>query len=162
MVIILVVILVIWFHLFLQSQEPSASARFYDNAHASKRSPPTVQGVGTTKDPIMAGGDKSNNKESYGTANQAFDPHSELDDISHGSFQVCPINPNITLKVTTSSEEEDDDDSVTPRAASPVENEYVTQEGRSTFYHGNSDPKYILDTVSTASEEEEIKNNSKE
>ena len=48
------------------------------------------------------------------------------------------------------------------RAASPVENEYVTQEGRSTFYHGNSDPKYILDTVSTASEEEEIKNNSKE
>ena len=48
-----------------------------------------------------------------------------------------------------------------PRAVSPVE--FFTQEGRSTFYHGNSDPKYILDTVSTASEEsEEIKNNSKE
>jgi hypothetical protein len=44
---------------------------------------------------------------------------------------------------------------------SPVE--FFTQEGRSTFYHGSSDPKYILDTVSTASEEsEEIKNNSKE
>ena len=48
-----------------------------------------------------------------------------------------------------------------PRAVSPVE--FFTQEGRSTFYHGSSDPKYILDTVSTASEEsEEIKNNSKE
>ena len=46
---------------------------------------------------------------SYGTANQAFDPHSELDDISHGSFQVN----GATLKVTTSSEEEED--SVTPR-----------------------------------------------
>ena len=32
MVIVLVVILVIWFHLFLQSQEPSANARFYNNA----------------------------------------------------------------------------------------------------------------------------------
>jgi len=157
MVIILVVILVIWFHLFLQSQEPSANARFYNNAQGSRRSPATVQGEGTTKDPIMAGADKTNNKESYGTANQAFDPHSELDDISHGSFQVN----GATLKVTTSSEEEEEEDSVTPRAVSPVE--FFTQEGRSTFYHGNSDPKYILDTVSTASEEsEEIKNNSKE
>ena len=48
---------------------------------------------------------------SYGTANQAFDPHSELDDISHGSFQVN----GATLKVTTSSEEEEEEDSVTPR-----------------------------------------------
>ena len=53
------------------------------------------------------------------------------------------------------------------RAASPIDNEYVTHEGRSTFYGGTSsqgsgDPKYILDTVSTASEEEESKNNSKE
>jgi len=167
MVIILVIILLIWFHLFLQSQEPGASARFYGSEQGSKRSLET-EGVGATKDPIMAGSDKSN-KESYGTANQAFDPHPELDDISHGSFQDTAnrINPNITLKVTTSSEEEEEEeDALTPRAASPVDNEYVTHEGRSTFYHGTSsggDPKYILDTVSTASEEEEgSKNNSKE
>ena len=73
------------------------------------------------------------------------------------------MSSSVTLKVTTSSEEEEEEeDAVTPRASSPVDNEYVTQEGRSTFYHGHSDPKYILDTVSTASEEEEIKNYSKE
>merc|ERR1719219_1539802 len=123
---------------------------------------------GATKDPIMAGSDKSN-KESYGTANKAFNPEPELDDISHGSFQdtASRINPNITLKVATSSDEEEEEDTITPRAASPIDNEYVTHEGRSTFYggtssQGNGDPKYILDTVSTASEEEESKNNSKE
>ena len=39
----------------------------------------------------VIGNDKKLFSHSYGTANQAFDPHSELDDISHGSFQVSCI-----------------------------------------------------------------------
>ena len=43
----------------------------------------------------VIGNDKKLFFHSYGTANQAFDPHSELDDISHGSFQVRCIVTDI-------------------------------------------------------------------
>ena len=40
---------------------------------------------------LVIGNDKKTLFYSYGTTNQAFDPHAELDDISHGSFQVRKI-----------------------------------------------------------------------
>ena len=64
---------------------------------------------------------------SYGTTNQAFDPNPEQD-INHGKLQS--ISDPSDAERQSSFDSLEDEESITPTP----ESEYITREGKSTFY----------------------------
>jgi hypothetical protein len=74
----------------------------------------------------------SKNYSNYGTTNRAFDPNPE--DEESGLHGV--VVPRLSTTASDNSTE-DDEDEKTPRA-SQDSSEYVTHEGRSTFYGGQN------------------------